>query len=210
MINLTNNQKIYIACLVVGVALLIVGTCFFIYKKIYTKKRYHETIYLKLDKMARLNDYLLLNNYRVEFDDTHFGVIDHILISHKYIFVINDFDLSGVVSGDLKDQFLRVVNNENEAVNISNPLNYNINLIKRINMYHRLDQSLIKGLVVIQNNSEIRIGGNSSQFMMIRQKDLKRVIAKYEKDDVKPLKEGDVVNFINKLNKENEKKWNHQ
>ena len=186
--------------------LLIIGTCFFIYKRIYNRKRYHETIYLKLSKLAELNDYLLLNNYRVDFDDKHFGVIDHILISKKYIFVINDFDLSGVITGDLKDLYLRVIDDEKVAKNVSNPLNYNINLIKRVNMYHRLDQSLVKGLVVIQNNSDIHIGGNSNQFLLIRQKDLVKTIREFEKDDVKPLKETDVVNFINKLNKENKNK----
>lgn len=152
-----------------------------------------------------MNDFLLLNNYRVDFDDKHFGVIDHILISKKYIYVICDFDLSGVICGDLKDLFLRVIKNEKAAINVSNPLNYNINLIKRLNVYNRIDQSLIKGLVVVQNDSDIHIGGNDTQFRMVRQKDLKKTIRKFDKSDVKPLKEKDIVNFINKLNRDNNK-----
>ena len=208
MINLNSNQKIYISVLAVAVVLIILGTCFFIYKKVFNRKHYRETVYLKLAKLAKYNDYLLLNNYRVEYDDKHFGVIDHILISKKYIFMINDFDLSGVISGDLKDLFLRVVKSDKEALNVSNPLNYNINLIKRVNLRNRIDQSLVKGLVVIQNNSDIHISGNSKQFQMVRQKDLLRTILGFEKDDVKNLKEGDIVNFINKLNRDNKGKNN--
>lgn len=207
MIYLTTNQKIYISALVVGIVLLLLGTCFFIFKFVYCQKKYHEDSYLKLSRLAEMNDYLLLNNYRVEFDDKHFGVIDHILISKKYIFIINDFDLSGVISGDLKDLFLRVVVSKNEAINVSNPLNYNINLIKRLNVYHRLDQSLIKGIVTVNNDSKINVT-HSNQFMLIKRKELKKVIKDFDKDKVGNLKEGDVVNFINKLDRENRKKNN--
>ena len=208
MIYLTNNQKIYIAALVVGVVLLLIGTCFFTFKRIYLKKRYHEDVYLKLSKTSELNDYLLLNNYRVEFDDRYYGVIDHLLISKKYIYVINDFDISGVVSGDLKDLFLRVVTSKDKAINVSNPLNYNINLIKRLNVYHRLDQSLIKGIVVINNDSTINVTGSNNQFLIIKRNELLKYIKKFDKDDIGNLKEKDVVNFINKLDKENQRKNN--
>ena len=202
-ILLTNPQKIYISASIASILLVLLLVGVFIYKKWYAHKHYKEATYLKLRRLAHENDYLLLNNYTINFDDTHIGVIDHILISKKYIIVINDFPISGVVSGEIKDRSLRVVKNKKEIINISNPLNYNVNLIKRLNIYHRLDKELVKGLVVINNDSEIAIEKSTNQFQMIRRKDLAKAIKEIDKDNVKNLKQSDVENFINKLDKEN-------
>lgn len=202
-ILLTNPQKIYISAAALCFLLVVILVGIFIYKKWYAHKHYKEATYLKLSKLVNENDYLLLNNYTINFDDTHVGVIDHILISKKYIIVINDFPISGVVSGEIRDRSLRVVKNRKEVVNISNPLNYNVNLIKRLNIFHRLDKELVKGLVVINNDSEIIIEQSTDQFQMIRRKDLPKVIKRIDKANVKNLRQADVENFINKLNREN-------
>ena len=97
---------------------------------------------------------------------------------------------------------------KDKAINVSNPLNYNINLIKRLNVYHRLDQSLIKGIVVINNDSTINVTGSNNQFLIIKRNELLKYIKKFDKDDIGNLKEKDVVNFINKLDKENQRKNN--
>lgn len=203
MILLTNPQKVYISCIVIAGLLAIILILFFLYHEVYTKKRFKFTVYFKLSGLAKINDYLLLNNYAVDFDDEHVGIIDHLLISKKYIYVINDFELSGVVSGDLKDRSLRLVNGEKSVKYISNPINYNINLIKRLNLYNRIDQTFVKGVVVIPNDTQINLSSTNSQFVMLRKKELKSFILKADKDAVKPLKENDVINFINKLNKQN-------
>ena len=204
MILLTNLQKIYIASIVIAGILAIILILFFLYRHVYTKKHFKETVYFKLAGLAKLNDYLLLNNYGVDFDDDHIGVIDHLLISKKYIYVINDFELSGVVSGDLKDRSLRLIANNKKVKYISNPINYNINLIKRLNLYNRLDQTFVKGIVVVTNDTHVNLSSTNNQFMMLRKKELKKYILKADKDDVKPLKEKDVVNFINKLDRQNQ------
>ena len=206
MILLTNPQIIYISSSVVLFIIFAILLFIYLYKAAWAKFHYKEASYLVLSHMANINDYLLLNNYKIDFDDSHVGVIDHILITKKYIYVINDFSISGVVSGDLRDRFLRVVTNKKEVKNISNPLNYNINLIKRLNLYNHLDQSFVKGLVVVNNDAYINIANANEQFMMIRRKDLNRIIAKHSKDKVNNLKEGDVVNFINKLDKQNHRR----
>ena len=204
MILLTNPQKIYISIAVAALLVVIFLATIFFFKRVYIKKHFKEAVYLKLSKIANENDYLLLNNYSINFDETHIGVIDHILISKKYIIAINDFSISGVVSGDIKDRSLRVIKSKKDVVNISNPLNYNINLVKRLNLYNRLDNELVKGLVVINDDSEVNILNNNNQFQMVRRIDLPKVIKKIDKEQVKNLKQSDVENFIGKLNKENQ------
>ena len=206
MILLTIPQTIYIAVLSLAFILLVIFSILFIYKKIYTKKHYREAIFLKLSHLAKYNDYLLLNNYYLDFDDKHVGCIDHILISKKYIFVINDFCLSGVISGDVRDDHLRLIDFKKTAKIISNPINYNINLIKKLNTKSRLDQTFVKGLVVVNNDAKIIVTNMGDQFMIVRRKDLPSVISKFDDDNVKNLKENEVVNFINKLNRNNNKR----
>ena len=203
---LSAYQKIYIAASVaIGLFLLfIVGL--FIYKRVYKKKRYKEATYLTLAHLAKLNDYLLLNNFKLDFDDQHVANIDHILISKKYIFLITDFDLSGVISGELRDPLLRVVDNYKSAVNVSNPLNYNINLVKRLHTSYRFDPSFLKGLVVINDDAVVNINSQSEQFFMVRRKDLKKLIKKFDKEKIANLKEKDVLYFISKLDKDNKKR----
>ena len=210
MIYLTVPQTLYISSVVAMSLLLLLLSVLFIYKNVYAKRHYKEAIFLKLSRMSKYNDYLLLNNFLVDFDDTHVGCIDHILISKKYIFVINDFPLSGVISGDARGEHLRLINDKKSAMLIANPINYNINLIKKLNSKSRLDHTFIKGLVVVNNDSRINLGNMGDQFLMVRRKELKRTIYRFDKDNVKNLKENEVVNFINKLNIENRKRRNHE
>lgn len=203
MLLLNDSQKIYIASLVAVILLTLLVTLFCLYKFVYTKKHYKEATYLILSRYAKLNDYLLLNNYKIDFDDKHVGYIDHILITNKYIFIINDFSLSGVISGELKERYLKVVNFKKEVEEINNPLNYNINLIKRFNIYNNLDSSFVKGIVVIDNDSVINIKGMSSSFMMTTRNKLKSIINNFERDNVKNLKEETIVKFINYLDRSN-------
>ena len=206
MILLTVPQTIYIASIALAFILLVIFSALFIYKKIYSKKKYREAVFLKLANLAKYNDYLLLNNFYLDYDDKHVGCIDHILISKKYIFVINDFSLSGVISGDARSDHLRLIDFKKNAKIISNPINYNINLIKKLNTTSRLDQTFVKGLVVVNNDSKICLTNMGEQFMIIRRKDIKKIIYKFDKDNVHNLKENDVVNFINKLNRNNKKR----
>ena len=97
------------------------------------------------------------------------------------------------------------MNYKKEVEEINNPLNYNINLIKRFNIYNNLDSTFVKGIVVIDNDSVINIKGMSSSFMMTTRNRLKSVINNFERDNVKNLKEETIVKFINYLDRSNKR-----
>lgn len=206
MALLTIPQTLYISITVVALLLLLLFTALYLYKNIYSKKHFKEATFILLSRLAKYNDYLLLNNFRIDYDDKHFGYIDHILISNKYIFVINDFSISGVINGDQREDRLRLVNLKGGAKIISNPINYNINLIKKLNTMSRIDQTFVKGVVVVNNDARINITNKNDQFMIVRRKDIGKLIAKYDKDPVNNLKENETINFINKLNRINQKR----
>lgn len=206
MIYLNNNQKIYIALTVAGIVVVLLLTAFFFYKKVFAKRHFREATYLRLANLCNKNDYLLLNHFAIDFDDTHIGVIDHIVISKKYIFIINDFALSGVVSGDAQERFLRLIRKKDKVENVSNPLNYNINLIKRLNTFNHLDKSFVKGIVAINNDSKVNVSNMMDQFVIMPRKKIAAFIKKCDRDPVNNLKEEQVINFINKLDQQNRKR----
>lgn len=202
MILLSTYQTAYIASLAVGILIVLFLLALLIYRNSYAQKHIRELTYLKLSKIAQYNDYLLLNNYRVHIDDSHIGVIDHILICKKYIVLINDFAISGVLSGDFRSEQLSNKNKKGTDI-VVNPLNYNINLAKRLSLFTGLNQGFLKGLVVINNDSFINVKNTNEQFQIIRHKDLGKMINKFDHESIKDLSEDSVVQFINYLNENN-------
>lgn len=195
-------QTAYIVSAIICGLLVIALFVIFIFKNVYAPKHIRELTYMKLSRICNVNDYLLLNNYRIPIDDSNIGSIDHIVISNKFIIVINDFSLSGVISGNSSSEKLKAFDKKGTNL-IVNPLNYNINLTKRLALFNDLNNSLIKGLVVIRNDSKINVTNSNSQFQMIKLKDLKKTIKEFDKEPVKKLKEDDVVRFIKYLNANN-------
>ncbi len=201
MILLTPSQTLYISLGTVGVLLALFLLCFLYYRNRYVRKHARELTYLKLSRICEHNDYLLLNDYRINFDDSNTGLIDHLVISNKYIIIISVFSISGVLSGKFQAEELVNVNKKGTSI-VANPINYNINLTKRLALFNDLNTSFLKGLVVINNDSDIKIEGHNDQFQIIKRKDLGKAIKEFDKENVKNLNEESVVRFINKLSEE--------
>lgn len=202
MTLLSSVQVAYIISAIFASLLVCFLIALLIYRNFYAKMHIRELTYLKLYKLSQKYDYLLLNNYRVPIDDRNTGFIDHILISKKFIVLVNDFAISGVLSGDSQSEELTNVNKDGTNI-VVNPLNYNINMTKRLALFNDLDHRLLKGLVVINNDSYININNSNEQFKIIKRKELERTIKEFDRSEVKNLKEEDVVRFINHLDKNN-------
>ena len=202
MSNLSFSQSLYISLAIVGGLIVLLLVLFLLYRNFYRRKHLPELVGRMLFRFSNLNDYLLLNDYHIHIDDKHVGVIDHVLITNKFIIIINDFMYSGVITGDYNDEQLKIVDKSGERL-IINPLNYNINLTKRIGIFNSLDNSFLRGIVVVNDDSFIDVSRLPDQFVICRKKDLKNVIKEFDSVDVKPFKEDTVVNFINYLNEHN-------
>ena len=202
MILLSVAQTLYISLGTIGILVILFLLCFLFYRNRYVRKHARELTYLKLSRICEHNDYLLLNDYRIDFDDSNKGLIDHLVISNKYIIIISVFSISGVLSGKFQSEELVNVNKKGTSI-VANPINYNINLTKRLSLFNDLNHSFLKGLVVINNDSDIKIEGHNEQFQIIKRKDLAKTIKSFDKENVKNLNEDSIVRFINKLNEEN-------
>ena len=202
MILLSTSQTLYISLAIIGILVVIFLICLLYFRNIYRNKHARELTYLKLSKICEHNDYLLLNDYHIDFDDKNKGLIDHLVISNKYIIIISVFSISGVLSGKFQGEELVNVNKKGTSI-VANPINYNINLTKRLALFNDLNTSFLKGLVVINNDSSIKIEGHNEQFKIIKRKDLNKTIKEFDKENIKNLNEESVIKFINKLNEEN-------
>ena len=202
MINLSIPQRIYLSCLIAGVIIVLILLLVFLYKNFYKKLRFNNVVGFSLYRYCNLHDYLLLNDYHILLDEKHVGDINHVLITNKSIVIINDFPISGVISGDAFGENLKQTSKKGDRL-INNPLNYNRNLTKRVAIFNDLDNSYLKGIVVVLDDAIINVNNVPPQFKICRKKDLKKVIKEFESDEVKPFKEDTVVNFINILNKNN-------
>ena len=202
MILLSTSQTLYISLAIIGILVVIFLICLLYFRNIYRNKHARELTYLKLSKICEHNDYLLLNDYHIDFDDKNKGLIDHLVISNKYIIIISVFSISGVLSGKFQGEELVNVNKKRTSI-VANPINYNINLTKRLALFNDLNTSFLKGLVVINNDSSIKIEGHNEQFKIIKRKDLNKTIKEFDRENIKNLNEESVIKFINKLNEEN-------
>jgi len=202
MILLSTSQTLYISLAIIGILVVIFLICLLYFRNIYRNKHARELTYLKLSKICEHNDYLLLNDYHIDFDDKNKGLIDHLVISNKYIIIISVFSISGVLSGKFQGEELVNVNKKGTSI-VANPINYNINLAKRLALFNDLNTSFLKGLVVINNDSSIKIEGHNEQFKIIKRKELNKTIKEFDKENIKNLNEESVIKFINKLNEEN-------
>lgn len=202
MILLSTSQTLYISLAIIGVLVVIFLICLLYFRNIYRNKHARELTYFKLSKICEHNDYLLLNDYHIDFDDKNKGLIDHLVISNKYIIIISVFSISGVLSGKFQGEELVNVNKKGTSI-VANPINYNINLTKRLALFNDLNTSFLKGLVVINNDSSIKIEGHNEQFKIIKRKELNKTIKEFDKENIKNLNEESVIKFINKLNEEN-------
>ena len=205
MILLTSPQKIYITLLIIGIALFLSLLFVLLYRLWTARKVNNKLVASKLYRFANMNDYLLLNDYRINIDDVNVGKIDHILVSNKYIYVIHDYSYYGVISGLYFDEQLKLTNKKGER-NIANPLNYNRNLAKRLALSNGLDNTFIKGIVVVGDQSAFKIDELPAQFNICRLSKLIKTIKELDGSEVKPFKEETIVKFINYLSKENDRK----
>ena len=202
MILISFIQGLYISLSTLGILFVFMLLWVLFYKNVFSKKHLAGAVSRKLYRFSILNDHLLLNDYRVPIDNKNIGDINHILVTNKFIIVIHDFSISGVVSGMYNDEQLKVTDKNGERL-IANPLNYNRNLTKRVALINNLDSSFLKGIVVINNDSYVDIPDTPPQFKICKKRDLLKVIKEFDTEDVKPFKEDTVVDFINILNKNN-------
>lgn len=186
----TNNKLLFTLGAVLAallVVLLIIAPLFF------TKLLHHKfnfKVYRKLYRIAMHKDFYLINNYPLIKDGIQFGQIDHLLFTDKFIYVINDKVLNGVISGKKIDNVWISYDLKGNKSEFYNPLIINNRRLSVFSETKEIDERYMISVVVLNNDVKIKNLNemNTENSVIIRKKDLNKLISLNEKRNVGKFK----------------------
>ena len=106
----------------------------------------------KLKKIAKYNDYLLLNNLVLYINDYNYIEIEHLLIANKYIYVITSKSFYGDINGIATDAAWRLYRG-GRLQHITNPLPNNLKRLRTVAHLTNIDEKNFISLVIINKPS---------------------------------------------------------
>lgn len=172
-----------VICFLVLLSLFVLVAYPFV-KRYFTKKFFKRIANHALYRLARDEDYYLLNNLTLNLGEGVVIHIDHLLCADKYIYVISDRYLFEGVDGIVEDETLFIYR-KNKRREIKNPIRVNeercIRLAKYLNWTE--DKPAMVLSIVCHNNEAVisenlRMNGPNSFFIPI--KELYKTIKKRE------------------------------
>lgn len=167
------------------------------YKDIYGSKIYKVTLY---------GDYFLLNDFLFAYEDNKFAKIDHIMCGEKYFYIINDFYYKGSVVGNENDKSLILIQGDSaKRCYIDNPIHYSKLLIKRLSMITNIDESMMIGISLVNDDCAISVEQSSSQFYLIQSNKFSKLIRAIESRDIPDINQDELQKVVKELDKMNKK-----
>ena len=143
-----------------------------------TKKR---RIYRKLKKISKDNDYVLLNDLVLYFNESQFVKVDFILFTNKYIYVISSRTIHGNLDGKDVDEKWRLYRGS-KLFHIDNPLKINTTRMKIVSQLTEIEKDNFINMVIISNTAVLSniLTSNPNDYV-ISEKDLKKTIKDIER-----------------------------
>lgn len=168
-------------------------------------KMHKKRVYKILHYYAEEKDLFLLNDVHLYLvDDEPPVVIDHILFTDNYIYVISDFTCLGGIYGNVKDEMLFNKKEDGDVNMIKNPVINGINLVNGMKKFIACgpNSNMFMAMTVYNHSlivsKNIRVKG-TEQSCFIPINELEQTIDEAEKDDVTPIGEQRlqaIVDFI--------------
>ena len=173
-------------------------------KRIKTNFRYY--YYKKLYSLAMDKDYYLINNFLFRIDQSHVARIDHILFGDKYIYICTDCYFDGNMDGKEGDTSLILISKDGKKRYEDNPLLANRKLIDKLCLITGLDQSLMIGVCIFNDDCRCSVETTSKSSYMIQINRLKPLIKAIESREIGNINKeqlASAVKAIDKLNRRN-------
>lgn len=143
-----------------GVAIVLIILILIFYPKYRNKKIKKDflSVYGKrIYKYANQKDLYLINQLELKGNDDQILKIDHLLFGNKYIYLIKDYYLPGVIDAKENDRsfiYKSNVKNSNK-IYIDNPLLTNKWLIQRLSSNIGMDKTLFIGIALINDETDL-------------------------------------------------------
>lgn len=215
------NEKQIIFIIVASLVVLVIAfSCiFFPLRKKYIRrnyrKHYHELIY----KIAVLDDFYLINDFRFRTDDSHTAIIDEILIGEKYFYIITCLYFEGQLTGNETDSSLIYIPKMGVKKYTDNPFHETKKIINKLSIITGLDPSLMIGIILVNDNCEVNVipekrpddteySPEEKIYFFSKRKKFEKLIKTLESRDVGTINAEQLdraVKQIDKLNRR--KKW---
>ena len=216
-----NGLKWYQLTYIIVAAIIVAGIiflCIYIplrskYKKINYRQYYHDLIY----KIAVLDDYYLINDFKFKTDDCHTATIDEILIGEKYFYIITCLYFEGELTGKETDSSLIFIPKIGPRKYTDNPFLETKRIIQKLSLRTGIDTSLMIGIVLVNDNCDIHIIPERRKdgseilpeekiYFSSKRKDFEKLIHTLEKRDVGKINEEQLAGAIRDLDKMNGRK----
>ena len=134
----------------------------------------------KLKKIAKDNDYLLLNNLVLYLNDYNYIEVEHLLIANKYIYVITSKCYFGEINGLASDPKWLLYKG-NKLSHITNPLPNNLKRLRTVAILTNIDEKNFISLVVMNKPAFVNnIRSARDNEFIIMEKGLNSFIKEHE------------------------------
>lgn len=208
LVELTVPQILYI---VIGSCVVVIALFlgFFIPAKIKAKSsKFRDYYYKKVYQVAFNEDYYLINNFMFKVDDNKMAIIDHILFGEKFIYLISSLYYEGDLSGAYDDKSLVFTNSKGVKKYTDNPFEKSELLLTRLSGLTGLDEKLLIGVVMVNDECNLTISSQSKQFYITQRKKFALLVKTLENLNISKINAEQLdhaVKAIDKLNKRKKK-----
>ena len=190
--------------------LIILGIIFIIIyipiKKRLVKNKFREYYYRKIYDIAKNQDYFLINNFAFRIDNGKTALIDHILFGEKYIYLILDYYYEGDITGTVNDTSLIYIPTRGKKCYTDNPLLRNKRLLSRFSLITDLEQSMLIGIVLVNDECHIGVESHDKQYYFIQRQKLPKLIAAIESRNIDKINQVELEKAVKAIDKLNRKK----
>lgn len=202
-----------IALFVILAILLVLVVLYIIFHKrifdSYIKNNYVKYYGRKTYKIARDNDYYLINEISLENHDNSTVDINHLLFGNKYLYVISDYYFKGNLKAKEVDNswVFKPLEKEEKIKYVNNLINKSRQLTKDLSSVTSLDEHLFIPIVVINQDCVIEeyVHSENSPFL-VRINQLAKLIETIENRNVSPLEERQVYFAVRDIARLNQNK----
>ena len=204
---------ISLAILLVLVILSIIFLPSFLRK--YYRKNYVEIYGKKIYRYALHNDLYLINVLELKGNDDQLIKIDHLLFGNKYIYVISDYYLPGLIEAKENDQsfIYQSIEKNSQKVYIDSLLLRNEAITKKLAVNLGLNPSLFVSIAIVDNDSEFKeLKKTNKDNYMIHISNFSKLLNILESRNVAPLNDEQLkytVKDVNRLNERRKERTKH-
>lgn len=169
----------------------------YLYRRFFRYK-YYRTIY----KIVNKKDYRLINNFYFKIDENSQAHFDHLLFGEKYIYCITDKYWTMGIVGKPHDESWLLCKTKDKRTYIDNPLLKNDIREEKLSLISGIERDMFVSIVIVNNDCVVN---ESIEFnkhnIIVKEKNLAKVIARFENEDIGKINEEQLQRAIFDLNK---------